>query len=84
MKVLVTGGCGFIGSNFVHRMLRTGASDRVTNLDNLSYAGNPENLREIENDPRYTFVRADIADGAAVEKVIGAGQFDAVINFAAE
>jgi len=84
MKILVTGGCGFIGSNFLLRLLRGDAAGQVTNLDKLTYAGNPENLREIENDPRYSFIRADIADQQAVQEIIGAGEFEAVVNFAAE
>ena len=84
MKILVTGGCGFIGSNFLYRLLRGDAAGQVTNLDKLTYAGNPENLREIENDPRYSFIRADIADQQAVQEIIGAGDFEAVVNFAAE
>ena len=84
MKILVTGGCGFIGSNFLLRLLRGDAAGQVTNLDKLTYAGNPENLREIENDPRYSFIRADIADQQAVQEIIGTGDFEAVVNFAAE
>ncbi|MEE8112684.1 MAG: dTDP-glucose 4,6-dehydratase [Acidobacteriota bacterium] len=84
MKILVTGGCGFIGSNFLLRLLHGDAAGQVTNLDKLTYAGNPENLREIENDPRYSFIRADIADQQAVQEIIGTGDFEAVVNFAAE
>ena len=84
MKILVTGGCGFIGSNFLLRLLRGDTAGQVTNLDKLTYAGNPENLREIENDPRYSFIRADIADQQAVQEIIGSGDFEAVVNFAAE
>ncbi len=86
MKLLVTGGCGFIGSNFIRRMLRhTDAA--IVNLDLLTYAGNPESLADIAADPalktRYRFVRGDIADPALVEQVMAEG-FTAVVNFAAE
>ena len=83
-SILVTGGCGFIGANFVRWMLGTDASLRITNLDKLTYAGNLENLKEIENDPRYGFVRGDIADPAVVDQLIAEGRFHAVVNFAAE
>jgi len=85
--VLVTGGAGFIGSNFVRRLLATGAADRVVNFDALTYAGNLENLIDVEKDPRYAFVRGDIADPAAVNAVFAKGKgggFDLVVNFAAE
>ncbi|MGH2651686.1 MAG: dTDP-glucose 4,6-dehydratase, partial [Actinomycetota bacterium] len=84
MTVLVTGGCGFIGSNFIHHLLRPGAGYRVANLDVLTYAGNRENLRGLEPDPRYRFHRVDVADREQVEEVIAGGDFDAVVNFAAE
>lgn len=83
-SILVTGGCGFIGANFVRWMLGTDSSLRITNLDKLTYAGNLENLKEIENDSRYRFVRGDIADAPAVDQLIAEGQFHAVVNFAAE
>ncbi len=82
-RILVTGGCGFIGSNFVRYMLRTHPDIEIWNLDALTYAGNLENLKEVEDDPRHHFVRGDITDRDTVERVIGAG-IDAVINFAAE
>ncbi len=84
MRLLVTGGAGFIGSNFVRFMLRTEPDVRITNLDKLTYAGNLDNLKEVENDPRYRFVRGDIADERLVREVLSEGGFDAVINFAAE
>ncbi|MDE2573064.1 MAG: dTDP-glucose 4,6-dehydratase [bacterium] len=83
MKVLVTGGCGFIGSNFVRLMLRTHSDWSVVNLDKLTYAGNPANLNDVEGDPRYRFYRADICDAQAVAAAIGDG-VDAIVNFAAE
>jgi dTDP-glucose 4,6-dehydratase len=81
--VLVTGGCGFIGSNFIRYLLETDPSVRVVNLDLLTYAGNPANLADVAGDPRYRFVRGDIADPACVRAAL-AGAADAVINFAAE
>ncbi len=80
--ILVTGGCGFIGSNFVRHMIASSEA-RITNLDKLTYAGNLENLRDLEGHPRYAFVKGDIADRADVEKVFS-GQIDCVVNFAAE
>ncbi len=82
-RLLVTGGCGFIGSNFVRYMLREHRDVEIWNLDLLTYAGNPENLADIENDPRYHFVHGDIADRATVDRVLREG-IEAVVNFAAE
>ena len=70
MKILVTGGAGFIGSNFVRHVLTTHPEDSVVNLDKLTYAGNLENLRDVEKDPRYRFVRGDICDGAIVREAM--------------
>ncbi|HEX6210795.1 MAG TPA: dTDP-glucose 4,6-dehydratase [Methylomirabilota bacterium] len=81
MKLLVTGGCGFIGSNFIRRILTEHPDDSVVNLDKLTYAGNPANLADVERDPRYAFVQGDIADAALVRDV--ARGMDAVVNFAA-
>ena len=83
MKILVTGGAGFIGANFVRYLLANHANDEVVNLDLLTYAGNLENLSDIENDPRYRFVRGDIADRALVASLLQDG-VEAVVNFAAE
>lgn len=80
-KILVTGGSGFIGSNFV-RMLLEETELEVTNLDSLTYAGNQENLRDIENNENYTFVKGDIANRADVEKAMSG--VDTVFHFAAE
>ncbi|HEY2120390.1 MAG TPA: dTDP-glucose 4,6-dehydratase [Candidatus Acidoferrum sp.] len=83
MKVLVTGGAGFIGSNFIRHLLKSNQSVRITNFDKLTYAGNPESLADIANDPRYEFVRGDIASKQDVNGILEQG-FDAVVNFAAE
>jgi len=84
MKLLVTGGAGFIGSAFI-RMALQGEEDIVLgNMDALTYAGNLENLASVAADPRYTFFKADIADAPAVEAVFAAFQPDAVVHFAAE
>ena len=82
MKILVTGGAGFIGSNFVRHVLGKHSGDTVVNLDKLTYAGNLENLRDVEKDPRYRFVRGDICDGALVRDLMDG--VDAVVHFAAE
>lgn len=81
---LVTGGAGFIGSNFVLRMLAEHPDCRVVNVDKLTYAGNLENLTSVESDSRYTFVQADICDRAAMDKVFSDYDPDFVVNFAAE
>ena len=82
MKVLVTGGAGFIGSSFVRYLIRTRTDIDVVNYDLLTYAGNLRNLDEVENDPRYTFVRGDIADSGQVDDLFERYGFDAVVNFA--
>ena len=82
MRLLVTGGAGFIGSEFVRQTLAAYANDQVTVLDKLTYAGNLENLAPVAADPRFTFVQGDIADRAAVERALEGCQ--AVVNFAAE
>jgi len=86
MKLLVTGGCGFIGSNFIHHILETRADLQVVNLDSLTYAGNLENLKEVEADPRYEFVKGDIAGADFVYALFErqSPPFDVVVNFAAE
>jgi len=83
LKILVTGGCGFIGSNFIRYMFATYPDIEIVNLDKLTYAGNPENLRDVEGLDGYAFVRGDICDETLVGKVVSGG-FDAVLNFAAE
>jgi dTDP-glucose 4,6-dehydratase len=82
MKLLVTGGAGFIGSNFVHYWLAHHPEDIVVNYDLLTYAGNQENLRDVENNPNYFFVHGDITDSEAVRKVMEG--IDIVVHFAAE
>ena len=82
--ILVTGGCGFIGSNFIRVQLETYPDQSVINLDALTYAGNLENLTDVENNPRYSFHRGDICDREFVESVLKSASVDAVINFAAE
>lgn len=82
--MLVTGGAGFIGSNFIHLMREEHPDDHIINLDALTYAGNPENLKDLENDPGYTFVHADIRDRAAVNRIFDTYPIDTVVNFAAE
>lgn len=82
MKLLITGGAGFIGSNFIRHILKRYPEYEVINLDKLTYAGNLDNLKDIQADPRYSFVQGDIGDGTLVEKLIS--QVDAVLNFAAE
>lgn len=81
---LVTGGAGFIGSNFVLHVLANHDDARVVNLDKLTYAGNLENLAQVQDDPRYNFVQADICDAPAVAEVFERFQPDYVVNFAAE
>jgi dTDP-glucose 4,6-dehydratase len=83
-RMLVTGCCGFIGANFVRHELGSDPKIEITNLDALTYAGNPDNLADLEGDPRYHFVRGDIADRALVMRLVGEGGFDAIVNFAAE
>ena len=81
---LVTGGAGFIGSNFVIYMLGKYKDIRIVNVDKLTYAGNLENLKSVENDPRYRFVQADICDRKAIEALFAEENIDYVVNFAAE
>jgi dTDP-glucose 4,6-dehydratase len=83
-RLLVTGGCGFIGSEFVRRQLATYSDVAVVNLDALTYAGNVENLVEIEPHPRYEFVHGDITDRELINRLLAENPFDAVVNFAAE
>src|SRR5258708_12607284 len=82
-EILVTGGAGFIGSNFVQQWLAR-ESAGVTNLDRLTYAGNPENLESVAHNPRYHFILGDICDREAVQRWFGEREPRAVVHFAAE
>lgn len=83
MKLLVTGGTGFIGSNFILYMMQQHPNYRIVNMDALTYAGNLENLKSVEDHPNYTFVQADIADKQVVDAIFQQG-IEVVVNFAAE
>jgi dTDP-glucose 4,6-dehydratase len=82
VKILVTGGAGFIGSNFVRYMLKEHPDYEIINLDSLTYCGNLENLSGIENNPNYTFIKGDIGDKELARQIIA--DVDYVVNFAAE
>ena len=84
MKILVTGGAGFIGGNFVHYMLDKHPEDEIVCLDKLTYAGNMSTLEDVINHPRFKFVKGDIADKEFVGALFDENAFDAVVNFAAE
>lgn len=83
-KLLVTGGAGFIGSNFIRYLLSLDAGYEIVNLDKLTYAGNLENLKEVENNSNYQFVKGDICDQKLINGLVVKEKFDAIINFAAE
>jgi dTDP-glucose 4,6-dehydratase len=83
LRVLVTGGAGFIGFNYIRFFLKKYSGDAIVNLDKLTYAGNLDNVSEFQNDLRYEFVRGDVADPKALEAVFDRG-VDAVVHFAAE
>lgn len=82
MKLLITGGAGFIGSNFIHYWLEKHPDGQVTNLDSLTYAGHLESLLDIETNPNYTFVKGDITDIELVNKLVA--ETDIIVHFAAE
>src|SRR5680860_267048 len=82
MKILVTGGAGFIGSNFIHYWLEKYQLDEIINLDKLTYAGNLSNLKDIENNPRYKFIKGDICDFNLVTSIVK--DVDLIVHFAAE
>lgn len=82
MRLLVCGGAGFIGSNFIRHMLSTHSDIKIINYDKLTYAGNLDNLKDVEKDTRYTFIKGDIADENKLDKVIK--KVDCIVNFAAE
>lgn len=83
-SILVTGGCGFIGSNFVRRCLEAHPGRRLVNLDKLTYAGNPANLADLADHPRYRFVHGDVCDGPLLARLFGEEGIDTVVHFAAE
>jgi len=82
MKLLITGGAGFIGSNFIHYWLKNYPTDSIVNLDLLTYAGNLENLKDIEGQPNYKFVKGDICDAKLVDELVKG--IDIIVHFAAE
>lgn len=84
MNLLVTGGAGFIGSNFVRYMLEKYPNYKVVNYDLLTYAGNLENLKDVENHPNYTFVKGDINNRELVDYLVKTHEIDVIVNFAAE
>jgi dTDP-glucose 4,6-dehydratase len=83
MKLLITGGAGFMGSNFIRHILTKYSDYKITNLDKLTYAGNLDNLKDIEKNPNYKFIKGDIAKAEDVDKALGDG-IDVIINYAAE
>ncbi len=83
-NILITGGAGFIGSHVVRRFVKHYANYRVVNLDKLTYAGNLENLRDIEDSENYRFIKGDICDAGFIQKLFEEYQFDGVIHLAAE
>ena len=83
-NILVTGGAGFIGSNFVPYFIEKYPDYTIINLDKLTYAGNLDNLKEVEKNPRYKFIKGDICDNALVEKIFRDYDIKGVIHFAAE
>lgn len=82
--ILVTGGMGFIGSNFVRHILTAHPAARVVNLDKLTYAGNSRNLADVEEDPRYVFIRGDVCDDVVLGEALDTHGVDAIVHFAAE
>lgn len=84
VSLLVTGGAGFIGSNFINRFMSLNPACRVVNLDLLTYAGNLKNLTALEQNPNYRFVKGDIGDAALVASILAEEKIDAVVHFAAE
>ncbi|MEJ2751467.1 MAG: GDP-mannose 4,6-dehydratase, partial [Chloroflexota bacterium] len=83
-NLMITGGAGFIGSNFVIHLLNKYSNYNILVYDKLTYAGNLDNLLDVSDDPRYSFVRADICDADAVAKAIEEHEIDTIVNFAAE
>lgn len=83
-NILITGGAGFIGSNFILNFLEQYRDNKIVNIDKLTYAGEPTNLKEVNNNKRYTFVKGDICDRSLIEELFKKYQFSGVIHFAAE
>ncbi len=83
-KILITGGAGFIGSHVVRRFVKKYPQYEIYNLDALTYAGNLENISDIEKEPNYTFVKGDIVDGAFIDDLFSKHKFDGVLHLAAE
>ncbi|MDI6642151.1 MAG: dTDP-glucose 4,6-dehydratase, partial [Elusimicrobiota bacterium] len=84
MNLLITGGCGFIGSNFIRYILNKYHEYKIVNLDKLTYAGNPDNLKDIESNTNYNFVKGDICDATLVNRLCAEHNIDVIVNFAAE
>jgi len=83
-KILVTGGAGFIGCNYVRYMLEADENVQIINLDALTYAGSLENLKDLPSESRHTFVQGDICDRELVDKLMREHEIDTVVHFAAE
>ena len=83
-NILITGGCGFIGSHFIRHLLNKYKNIRVVNVDLLTYCGNPENVRDVANSPQYKFYKTDIGDYGAMFNILKKHHIDCVVNFAAE
>jgi len=84
MRLLVTGGAGFIGSNFILYWVKNHPNDQIINLDKLTYAGNLENLKSVENNPNYVFIRNDICNSQSVNSLIQQYRIETIVHFAAE
>lgn len=84
MKILVTGGAGFIGSNFIRHLMSSHPGYKIVNVDTLTYAGNLDNLRDIDTDLRYTFVKGDICDSNLINTILEKHEIDMIVHFAAE
>lgn len=84
MNLLITGGAGFAGSNFIRHIFKKYSDYKIINLDKLTYAGNPNNLKDIEGNANYKFIKGDIADERTVKKILRLNKIDTIINYAAE